>query len=145
MWCLHGIVKALNLLSRLSLRQWCQAVAQKKDGFINDLINHQNSSPPHSSLFNCSCLPITVPWAFLYIADKQKETHTHTHLLFLRHCNTSRLVLSLSSPDFQLAPSQTRQQKSQKSNVATIQEAAEEANPVNYLHKRTTVSQPAQN
>lgn len=49
-------------LSRLSLRQWCQAVAEKKDDFINDLINHQNSPYLHIALFICpSFLSITVP------------------------------------------------------------------------------------
>lgn len=118
MWCLHGRVKALNFLSRLSLRQWCQALAEKKDDFINDLINHQNSPSPHIPLlfillahhssfsFFQSLISRTHTYSLLYI-----ETHTCS---FSRHCNTSSLVLSLSSR-LQLALSQTsRQQKSQK-------------------------------
>ncbi len=106
MWCLHGRVKALNFLSRLSLRQWCQALAEKKDDFINDLINHQNSPSPH------------IPLLFILLAHHSSFSffqslisHTHIHIYiethtcsFSRHCNTSSLVLSLSSPDFNLLP-----------------------------------------
>lgn len=99
MWCLHGIVKALDFVLRLSLRQWCQALAVKKDHFINDLINHQNSPSSHISLLfillaHHSSLRLT-PHAHMYI-----EAHTCS---FSRHCNTSSLVLFSQFPWLQLA------------------------------------------
>ena len=140
LWCLHGIVKAPNSLSRFSLRQWCQALAAKKDDFINDLINHQKL--PLSTDFALihparPSLPELLPKADISHThthiDTHRETHTHTHthtqiethLLFF-HCNTSSLVLSLRSPDSNLLPPWPagRQQKCPKSKVTTIQDAS---------------------
>ena len=75
MWCLRGIVKALNFPSRLSLRQWCQALARKKDDFINDLINHQTASPHIPLLF----ILLTHHSSFRFFQSLILRTHTHTH------------------------------------------------------------------
>lgn len=106
MWCLHGIVKALNFLSQLSLKPWCQARTEKDD-FINDLINHQKS-PIHTFFSYSFFLPISLPPASsktLRRTHTQAEIGTHAYTCsFSRHCNTSSLVFSLSSPDFNLLP-----------------------------------------
>ena len=131
LWCLHGEVEALHLLSRFSLSRWCQALAAKKDDFINDLINHQNSRSPHISLIH-SARPSLLE--LLPRADIS-HTHTHRHTQIETHtdrstpalfpCNTSSLVLSLSSPDFNLLPLWPAGSKSApKSKVTTIQDAS---------------------
>lgn len=150
MWCLHGIVKAPNFLSWLSLKQRCQPLAEKKDDFINDLINHQKSPCPHISLLSILlahhsfCMLLPKPHIAQTHTHTQGEggTRTHTPALFQDTATQVALSFLLTSPDFNLLPPWPAGRKVPKSNVTTILEAQRS---VNYHHKRTTVSQPAQN
>lgn len=85
-WCLHGIVRALNYLSRLSLKLWCQTLAEKKkkkkkEDFINDLINHQNSPSRIFSLIHSSQRH-SLPAASFLKGKVCIYAEMHTHLLF---------------------------------------------------------------
>lgn len=94
-WCLqrHSQSPGIPLTALIK----AVAAHEKKKFFRNDLINHQTLPPTHAHPPNTPLLFILSP----FLSNSGADAEVCSIIFFsLRRCNTSSLVLPLTSPDF---------------------------------------------